>query len=114
MTLLEIADRMGLEILAGAPLGDRTVAGGFCGDLLSNVLAAARPGDLWITIQHHANVVGVAQVAGLSGVLLAADVQPAESVVAKADELGVVLLRSPRSAFELAGRLHRALSGEPR
>jgi hypothetical protein len=114
MTLLEIVDALELEILAGGDRLDRTVSGGYCGDLLSNVLATARPGDLWITIQHHVNVVGVAQVAGLTGVLLAANALPAESMVAKSDELGVVLLRSPHSAFDLAGRLHRALSGEPR
>jgi len=114
MTLREIADRLGCQILAGARRGDRRVTGGFCGDLLSNVLAAARPGDLWLTIQHHVNVVGVAQVAGLAGILLVEGVEPAESVIAKAEELDVAVLRSSQSAFELAGRLHRTLFAELR
>jgi len=109
MTLQEIAERLDLEILTTGVDLDRSVSGGYCGDLLSNVLAAAGAGSLWITIQHHVNVIGVAQVAGLGGVLLAAGVQPLPSVVERAEEGGVPLLRSSRSAFELAGSLYPLL-----
>jgi hypothetical protein len=114
LTLREIVTALGLDVLCEGGGLDVPVAGGYSGDLLSNVLAAARPGDLWVTTQHHVNVIGVAQVAELAGVLLAANALPTEAVIAKADELGVVLLGSPHSAFELAGRLFRVLRGESR
>jgi predicted transcriptional regulator len=114
MTLREIVDALGLEILAGGDRLDRTVAGVYCGDLLSNALAASHPGDLWITIQHHVNVIGVARIAELSGILLAANVEPAEPVITRADEMGIPLLRASVPTFECAARLHRVLSREPR
>jgi hypothetical protein len=109
MTLRDIVRQLGLEVVAGAGWLDRDVSGGFSGDLLSNVLAAARPGNLWITIQRHVNVVGVAQVAGLSGVLLAGGEPPAAVVLAKAEEMAIPILLSRDGAFVLAGRLHRIL-----
>ncbi|MGD9675863.1 MAG: DRTGG domain-containing protein [Candidatus Bipolaricaulia bacterium] len=109
MTLRDLAQRLGLEIVVDAGGLDREVSGGFSGDLLSNVLAAARPGSLWITIQRHVNVVGVAQVAGLSGILLSGSERPAPGVIAKAEEMGVPMLLAPDAAFELAGRLYRVL-----
>ncbi|MDD5220527.1 MAG: DRTGG domain-containing protein [Candidatus Bipolaricaulis sp.] len=112
MTLRDIVQRLALEVVVDGGGLDREVSGGFSGDLLSNVLAAARPGNLWITIQRHVNVVGVAQVAGLSGVLLAGGEAPALAVVAKAEEMGIPILLAPDAAFELAGRLHRVLIPE--
>ncbi len=106
MTLLEIADRMDLRVLTTRGAMDVDVAGGYSGDLLSHVLSSTRPGWVWITIQHHANVVGVARVAELAGVVFASGVQPVQTVVEQAEEMGVVLLRSDASAFELAGRLY--------
>ena len=76
MKLAEIIEQLSLELLTSSGADNVTVAGGFCSDLLSHVLSAAKPGDLWITIQHHANVVAVAQVAGLSAVLLADGKRP--------------------------------------
>ncbi|MEN6368999.1 MAG: DRTGG domain-containing protein [Thermotogota bacterium] len=109
MTLRDIVRQLELKVVAGADWLDRDVSGGFSGDLLSNVLASARPGDLWITIQRHVNVVGVAQVAALSGILLAGGEPPAVAVLAKAEEMGIPILLSRDGAFELAGRLHRIL-----
>jgi len=114
MTLRDIVQRLALEVIVNAGGLDREVSGGFSGDLLSNVLAAARPGNLWITIQRHVNVVGVAQVAGLSGILLAGGESPSPAVVAKAEEMGVPILLGRESTFEAAGRLHRILFPDAR
>lgn len=110
MKLSQIATRLSLKPAVDVDRGDANVTGGYCGDLLSHVLSSARPGDLWITIQHHTNVVAVAQVAGLSAIVIAADRQPDESTVARARENGIALFLSPDSAFEISGRLHRLLS----
>ena len=109
MTLQDIVARLELEVVAGRGRLGREVTGGFSGDLLSNVLAAARPGDLWITIQRHVNVVGVAQVVGLAGILLAGGERPAGAVIDKAEEMGIPILLGRGAAFETAGRLHRIL-----
>jgi predicted transcriptional regulator len=113
VTLREVVDALDLEVLhEGLGLG-APVRGGYSGDLLSNVLATAKPGDLWITIQHHINIVGVAQVAELAGVLIAGGGALSDAVLAKAREAGVPILRSEASSFEIAGRLFVCLGSKP-
>ena len=110
MKLSEMVERLSLHLLTPALDLDVEVTGGYCGDLLSHVLASAVAGDLWITIQHHANVVAVAQVAGLSAVVMADGKRPDEATLERAIAGGIVLLGSSESAFEIAGRLHRLLA----
>ena len=110
MNLSQIVERLSLESIVEPNEPNAEVTGGFCGDLLSHVLAAARSGDLWITIQHHTNVVAVAQVAGLSAIIIAHGRRPDDATVSRAREGGIALLASPEPAFEIAGRLHQLLS----
>lgn len=66
MKLAELQAALGLEALTpGEP--EREVSWGFCSDLLSDVLAHARPQELWITHQRHLNVVAVAKLRGVAG-----------------------------------------------
>jgi hypothetical protein len=112
MKLKDIVERLSLEVLTpGSDVDAAVVTGGCCCDLLSHVLASASTGDLWITIQHHANVVAVAQVTGLTAVLIADGKRPDEATLERARAGRVLLLTSPEGVFELAGRLYRMLTG---
>jgi len=110
MRLAEIIDRLSLDVLTPGLDDTIDVTGGYCGDLLSHVLAATASGDLWITIQYHTNIVAVAQVAGLAAVLIADSRRPSDETLLRAKDGGIVLLGSPESAFEMSGRLHRLLA----
>jgi len=112
MILTELVDRMGLTPLTESIGSVPEIEAGYVGDLLSHVLASATPNCLWITIQRHENVVAVAQVAGLTGVVFAEGVRPEAKVVERAQNAGIALFSSPDSSFELAGRLHRLLHPE--
>lgn len=108
MKLAEVADHLGLEFLV---LGDPEVEvrGGYVSDLLSDVLAHAEAGDLWLTHQRHLNVVAVAKLREVAGVVFVRGLRPGPETLAKAREEGVNLLSSPEDAFETGGRLHRLL-----
>jgi hypothetical protein len=110
MRLPEIIDRLSLSVLTPALGFDSDVTGGYCGDLLSHVLAKATKGDLWITIQHHANVVAVAQVAGIAAILIVDGRLPSEETLARAKDGKIVLLGTTESAFAIAARLHTLLA----
>jgi hypothetical protein len=111
MRLAEIIERLSLSVLSPASDIDSDVTGGYCGDLLSHVLATASQGDLWITIQHHTNVVAVAQVAGIAAILIVDGRLPSEETLARAKDGEVLLLGTTESAFAIAGRLHTLLAG---
>jgi len=108
----EIVEVLGLEVTAGAGGLGREVKSGYTGDLLSDVMAHARPGDLWITIQGHQNVVAVAVLTEVAGVVICGGVEPERDTLERADREGVPVLRTGLSAFEVAGRLYSLLKGK--
>jgi predicted transcriptional regulator len=112
MTLAEVVAALGLVPLVELGL-ERRVRWGFCSDLLSDVLAHAQEGDLWITHQRHLNVVAVAKLKGVAAVVCVRGSRPSREVLRTAQEEGVPILSAQEDAFELAGRLYRLLGGEP-
>lgn len=108
MKLREVVERLGLEFVVRAD-PEVEVLGGYVSDLLSDVLAHAQAGALWITHQRHLNVVAVAKLRGVAGVVLARGLKPGEETVRRAQEEGVNILSSPADAFHTAGALHRLL-----
>lgn len=111
MTVREIADRLGLRALAAGGGMDAVVGGGYTGDLLSDVMANAGPGQAWITIQVHQNVVAVALLTGVAAVIIAGGREPQAETLARAQREGIPVLVTEAPAFEVAGRLYRLLEG---
>jgi hypothetical protein len=108
MNLNDLVKEFDLEVKTGANHLDREVTGGYVSDLLSDVLAHAEEGTLWVTLHIHQNIVAVASHKDLAGVLLVQGRQPEKDTIAKAEEEGIPILVSGLSAFELVGRLYKA------
>jgi len=106
LTVTEAARRLGLSICASGDRMDAAITGAQVSDLLSYVMAQGKAGHLWITIQAHPNIVAVAALTGLAGIVVAGGFVPNEEAVARAEEEGVPLLTSPESAYTIAGRLY--------
>ena len=106
MTVRQIADELGLVVRAADHATEREVAGGIACDLLSVVMSKAAKGDLWMTVQSHPNVVAVAVLGELAGIVITHGFDPEPATVAKAQEEGVPLLTTSASSFEVAGRLY--------
>lgn len=100
----ELVDNLEIEVIVGANL-DKEITGGYVGDLLSNVMARAKEGDLWITIQGHKNVVAVALLADVSAIIVVEDFEIEEEAVKRAEEKGINLLRTSMTAYELTALL---------
>jgi predicted transcriptional regulator len=107
MRLSEAVRSLGLGLLASGPGLDRELAGGYVSDLMSDVIAHAEAGDLWLTVQIHANIVAVAAMKELAGIVLTGGRQPEAETLRKAAEKKVTLLASSLPAFELSGRLYQ-------
>ncbi len=106
MKVEEIQKRLQLQVVGGGRGLAQEVTGGYSGDLLSDVIANAGKGALWLTVQSHPNIVAVAVLRELSGIILTNGRQPDEVTKAKADEEGVPLLLSPLTSYQLAGKLY--------
>ncbi len=106
MKLHEIARRLKLELKSGDSRLDCEVRRGYVSDLMSDVIAHTKKGDLWITLQVHINIVAVASMKELSGIILINNRQPEAATLEKAKSENIPILVSDLPAFEIAGRLY--------
>jgi predicted transcriptional regulator len=104
MTVRELCNALQLNVVA-LPDGDRTVEGAYVGDLLSWVMGRAESGNVWITIMSNINVIAVASLADVACVLLAEGVTVDDTIRQTAEEKGINLLSSSKTAYRLAGEL---------
>lgn len=98
-TVQAIVDAMALKVLAGGSNLGGPVRGGYASDLLSCVMAEAKTGYIWVTMQGHPNVVAVASLLDLAAVVVTEN-SPVEPVtVQRAEEKGIPLLGTEHDTF---------------
>ncbi len=105
MKVSELIKELDLEILTAPEYEDRELTGCYIGDLLSWVMGRAEAGNAWITIMNNINIVAVATLTDCACIILAEGVSADEDIIKKADMQGVVILKSDRTAYELAVKL---------
>ena len=106
MKLNQIVEKFALKVACNVNNLDVEVNGGYVSDLLSDVLANSEENDLWITLQIHPNIVAIASMKGLAGIVLINSREPEEETIKKAEEIGIPVMVSKATAFELAGKLY--------
>lgn len=106
MILRDIIDKLGLELKNTAGDLNLKVTGGYTSDLLSDVIANAKQGDLWVTLHTHLNIIAVAGMKELAGIIIVNNRDIEEETIEKANTEGIPLLVSRESAFTLSGRLY--------
>lgn len=105
MNLRTIIEALDCKVINEGTGLDKEVTGGYVGDLLSDVIASGKQGDLWITIQVHENIIAVGSLKDLAAIILAKNSQPLEETLESAVEEETTLLSSPLTAFEIVARL---------
>ena len=105
MKLEGVVRQLSLEVHVSAGKLDSDVTGGYACDLLSYVMAKAKAGDLWITVQGHPNIVAVASLIGLAGIVVAEGAKVEPATLEKAEQEGVPILTTPLPTYAVAGRL---------
>lgn len=109
MRLNQIIKELNLKLCTGSSNLDREITGGYTSDLLSDVMANAKEGNIWVTIQRHQNVVAVASLKELSGIILANNRELEDEALKKAEEEGIPVMVTELPAFEIAGRFYQLL-----
>jgi hypothetical protein len=109
MTARDFAQRLDLEILTGEVNLEEVVKAGYTSDLLSDVIAHAPENSLWVTVQRHVNILGVAKLKNIVAIVTPRNLQVESEVIEKARTEGIALMRSPLTAFEITGRAYELL-----
>jgi hypothetical protein len=104
MTIQEIIRQLNLDIVTDADLSHEAT-GGYASDLLSCVMASARAGNVWVTLQAHPNVVAVASLLELSAVIVTEGVTPDQETIQKAQRARVTLLSTHKDTFTVVSDL---------
>jgi hypothetical protein len=98
MHVRQVIQQLGLNLTGGDQI-DVKVTGGYASDLLSCVMAGARAGNIWVTLQAHPNIIAVASLIELAAVVVTEGVSPDPETILKAQETGIPLLTTTRDTF---------------
>lgn len=106
MNLQSIIDQLQFKILTEPRNFTEIIPrGGYASDLLSCVMAGAKPNNLWVTLQAHLNIVAVAAMLDVAAVIITENAQPDVATINKANEQNVILLSTPKASYEICGAL---------
>ena len=109
MNIERVISSLGLKILSGKDRLKTAVRGGYTSDLLSDVIANSKEGDIWITRQTHPNIVAVASLKEHAGIILVAGSEPVQETLERADNENIPIMVSELPCFEVTGRLYNLI-----
>jgi len=98
MYVRQVIQQLGLNLIGGHQI-DVEITGGYASDLLSCVMAGAKAGNIWVTLQAHPNIIAVASLIELAAVIVAEGIAPDPQTIQKAQETGIPLLTTARDTY---------------
>jgi predicted transcriptional regulator len=106
MKLQQIADKLELEKLT--PVFDKEVTGVYISDMVSDVIANAKAGNLLVTVQVHANALAAANLVDVCGIVVAQGKKPADDVIRMAVKAEISIFSTALSRWQVATKLYEA------
>jgi predicted transcriptional regulator len=104
MTTKDLIDKIGLRPLS--KFDHREVDGVFVSDMLSDVMAGAKSGNLWLTVQTHKNIIPAANLVDVAAIVITSGKQVPQETVDIANKYNIAILVSYLPTFELVGKLY--------
>ncbi len=106
MKLQDVKDILEAEIIVGNDLMNMEVRTAFGADLMSDVLAFAKPGSLLLTGLTNPQVIRTSDVLDIAAIILVRGKRPLSETIQLAEELRIPLLTTKFILFEAVGRLY--------
>jgi predicted transcriptional regulator len=104
MTIQELIDKIGLKPLS--KFEDRAVEGVYISDMVSDVMAGAKSGDLWLTIQTHKSIVPAANLVDVSAIIITGGKEVPAETIDFASKHDIPILSCALPTFALVGKLY--------
>ena len=112
MDLETVIKCLNLKVFSGFDRLKTEVLDGYTGDLLSDVMANSKEGDIWITRQAHQNIIAVASLKDHAGIILVHGAEPAKDTLEKALKENIPVMGTDLPGFEIAGKIYNILKGK--
>ncbi len=104
--LTKIIEELDLDVQAGAEALHHEVTGVYVSDMLSDVIAHSGAGHIWITLQIHMNIIAVARLKEITGIIIVNGREIGDDVREKADEEKIPVMGTDMNTYQLAGKLY--------
>ncbi len=108
MTVQEFITKLDLDLRNNGCTG-AVINGCYASDMLSDVLANGKEGNIWITRQTHPNVAAVAAIKGLAGIVVTGGTQIEAETLEKAESECVPVMSTPLQTYEMVGMVYNLL-----
>jgi predicted transcriptional regulator len=106
MKLSDICQK--LELKSVTQMFDHEITGVYISDMVSDVIANAKAGNLLVTIQIHNNVIAAANLVDLSGILVTQGKQPTDDVIKMAEKASIPILSTELNRWQVLTKLYEA------
>ncbi len=106
MKIKEIQDLLEAELLVGEDALEGEVYSACCSDMMSDVLAFVKDQGVLLTGLVNAQVIRTAAMMDMMCIVFVRSKIPTEEMLILAEECGIVVMRSPRRAYEACGILY--------
>ncbi len=106
MKVKELADR--LELKSATKVFDRDVTGVYISDMVSDVIANAKAGDLLVTAQAHANVIAAANLVDTCAIVITQGKVLPDNVVKMAEKAELAVFTTDLNRWQVATKLYEA------
>jgi serine kinase of HPr protein (carbohydrate metabolism regulator) len=104
MTTKELIENVKLKVLS--QFEHREISGVFVSDMLSDVMAGAQSGNLWVTVQTHKSIVPAANLVDVSAIIITSGKVVPPETVELANKHNIAILSTDLPTFELIGKLY--------
>ena len=106
MTVKDLESKLNLKALNEAT--DTEVVGAFISDMLSDVMAGAKAGNVWVTLQTHKNTIAAANLVDVPAIIVVRDKKVPDDTLQMADRVGVTVFATDMDSFQIAVKLYEA------
>jgi len=104
MKVSELPKELGFKPLN--PIYEKDIEGVFISDMVSDIVAGAKPNNLLITIQTHKNLIATANLVDIATIVFVRNKQPLQDVVELANRAEITLFTTELDTWKLAIKLH--------
>jgi predicted transcriptional regulator len=87
---------------------DKEVDGAFISDMVSDVMAGAKAGNVWVTVQTHKNIAAAANLVDLTAVIIVRGKKVPDDTIAMADRAKMTLFSTDEDTYAIAVKLYEA------
>ena len=106
MTTKELAER--LELKGLTKLFDKTVSGVYISDMVSDVIANAKAGNVLVTLQVHNNVIAAANLVDVSAIVITRGRTLTPEAVTLAEKAEIPVFMTGMDSWLVATKLYEA------